>query len=186
MADLVVVPVALSGFPGGPGTNTFHFRQGVDDFTALHDFYGVMLGLIPDSVSIHVPTSGPVVDEVTGDLISSWFIDDTGTMTGSNTTAYAGGVGATVRWETADVVNSRHVRGHTFLVPLYGGMFDVNGTLKETERTIILGAAGDLLTAYGTDLVVWHRPVARAGGSAHTVTGYGVSDRAAWLSSRRG
>lgn len=195
MADIRVVTVLWSGFPGGPGTSTFHFTNVELDLTALHDFYGALLGIIPNSVHLEVRNSGAVVDDATGDLMDTWAEAPVTTMMGSNTAAYASGVGCVVRWDTGVVVDKRSMVGHTFLVPLYGGAFDVDGTLNTDDKGLIQTQATELVTGYDEVLLMWHRPrkaklgppaVSERAGSSHVITGGTVIDRTAVLTSRRG
>lgn len=195
MASLDVVPVVLSGFPGGPGVSTFYFdNTATYDLTDLHDLYGLLLGLIPSNTTITLPTSGVTISDDDGELIGAWTKAAVSAMAGSNTGDYAGGVGATIRWETGAVAHGHAVRGRTYMVPLANAAFDTDGTLKASERALLQSSADTTIAAYGAAWKVWHRPktVATPGpnggthiGSAYTITAATIPDKAAMLRSRR-
>lgn len=92
-----------------------------------------------------------------------------------------------VTWFTADIVAGRRVRGRTFVGPLAAVDTDGDGSPSVTR----LGHLQSLMNAWldagvtGVDTVVWHRPVAGAGGSDHVITAAGKSDKYAILRSRR-
>jgi hypothetical protein len=154
----------------------------------LHDFFGVLLGLMPAGVTINMPTTGPRINPVNGDLVGSWIRASTSTMSGSAGTTYAAGVGASVRWETGVVLDGHRVRGRTYLVPLVSAIFDADGTLMFSQQALILNAALATVTAMGTNMQVWHRPSTTGTphvGSAVPVTTAAVPDRPAILRSRR-
>jgi len=189
MATLDVVTVNLSGFPGGPGTNTFYFDgTATYNLTALHDLYGLILAYIPSNVTITMPTTGVTINDIDGSLVGGWTKAATSTMTGSNTGNYAGGVGATMRWETGVVQDGHRVRGRTYLVPLANLTFDADGTLTGAAKTLLQNTANSTVAAYGTAMKVWHRPRATGIphiGSAWTILSAVVPDKSAILRSRR-
>lgn len=189
MVNLNVTTVRWSGFPGGPGTSTFYFHEDATyDLTALHDFFGLMLGLIPTSVGLEVVNTGATIDDANGDLVGGWTKASVSTMTGSNAGDYPSGVGCTVRWETGAVRHGRSVRGRTYLAPLYGAIFDTDGSIDSSGRTTIQGAADTTIAAYAGEMMVWHRPKTvpeiRAGAS-NPITSAFVPDRPTMLRSRR-
>jgi hypothetical protein len=164
------------------------------DLSFLHDFYGVLLGIIPSSVTLEVIPEGASIDDTTGDLISAWAATPVSVMHGSNGTPYAAGIGASVRWNTGVVVDKHHVAGRTYLCPLYGDAFDTDGTLNTSDLALIHGAANSLITDHAGELLVWHRPrkakvgppvVEARAGSSYAITDGQVPDRCAVLRSRR-
>jgi hypothetical protein len=122
-------------------------------------------------------------------------------LSGTATGAYAGNAGAVVHWLTSLIVGTRRVRGRTFLVPMIGSAFESNGSLTSTALNTINNAAAALITAVGTGMVVWSRPVvahtkydpktgqgtgvAGRSGTYGAVTGSRVPDLAISLRSRR-
>lgn len=184
-----------TGFPGAPGISTFYSIDAPLDLTRLHGFFQNITGLLPSVVTISIPNSGDIIDEVTGNLLGGWSGGSAATSTGTATNVYAGPAGAAVTWQTGAVVDAHRVRGRTYLVPLDAGAFDSNGTLTSTAVATLQGAAGSLLT--GTFFVVWHRPrAARAAtgtlpalsahpGSDVNITAATVADKVAILRSRR-
>lgn len=192
MANIRLVTALWSNLPGMPGTSTFAFDDVAMSLTALKDFYGLLAGILPTPGTIQVQNSGPVVDDTTGDLVSLWSETGVAQTNCSNASAYAAGVGAVVRWDTGQVVDGRLLRGHTYVLPIYGGAYDTDGTLSSSQRTLIQNTATTTVAAYTGKLKVWHRPkkdpvshaVIRAGSSSF-VTGATVPDRVAVLRSRR-
>lgn len=189
MVNLNVTTVRWTGFPGGPGTSTFYFHEAATyDLTALHDFYGVQLGIIPSSVSLEVVPAGATIDATNGDLVGGWTKAATTVMTGSNGTEYASGVGATIRWETGIVAHGRSVRGRTYMCPLYGGIFDPDGSLDGAGQGLLQSSAATLIAAYLGEIMVWHRPKtvpAVRAGEGYPIQSAVVPDRPAMLRSRR-
>lgn len=131
----------------------------------------------------------PVVDTIeltNGELTSTTAITTPAPITGSDSGRYAAVAGACVSWRTGDFVAGRRVRGRTFLVPLGSQGLQADGTIDTTALGFIQSAATALITA-APELVVWRRPTshAAADGSAHIVGAATVSDKTAFLSSRR-
>ena len=193
MADLDVVTTLWSGFPGGPGTTTMFMLTGMDHhLEELHDFFGLLLHTFPPSVILQVQNSGGTIDPTDGHLTGGWVGDAQAPMTGSGSGTYAAGVGACVRWETGEVVDGHHVRGHTYLIPMMSGYFDTNGSMSDDAHTLIQGSVNSFQSNYADELCVWHRPravstrhpVARAG-SEHVVTAGLLLDQVSVLRSRR-
>jgi len=189
MVNLNVTTVRWSGFPGGPGTSTFYFHEAATyDLTALHDFYGLLLGIIPSAVTLEVLNVGATIDATNGDLVGAWSKAPVSAMTGSNAAEYASGVGATVRWETGIVAHGRAVRGRTYMCPLYGGAFDVDGSLDGASQGLLASVAATTIAAYLGELMVWHRPLTvptvRAG-EGYPIQTAVIPDRPAMLRSRR-
>lgn len=192
MANINLVGVTWGNFPGGPGRSTFAFTSGGHSLIVLKDLFGLLGNIIPSGITITTDTTGPVVDDATGELVSTWTASPTTTVTAAGSGDYASGVGAVIQWMTSDVADGRSVRGHTFMVPLISSVFDTNGSLDDTNRALITGAAQSTVEGYGAEMLVWHRPkkdkvthaVTRAGSSHVIIAGFAV-DRPAVLRSRR-
>lgn len=185
MANIAKVVVSWTGFMGAPGYGV-HYKVSAGLVTSyLRTFYDAVKTLIPSSVSIQVPSSGDIVDDVTGVITGSWSTAANAVVVGTPGTGYVGGAGAVVRWNSAGIVNGRRVRGRTFLVPLIGGSFDTNGTLLPANSLTLTNAASALVASEAGNLLVWHRPKAGAGGASFAVTSSDVPDRSALLRSRR-
>src|ERR1035437_8083656 len=158
MTHIDVVTALWTGFPGGPGTSTFHLKNETHDLTGIQEFFGNLAGIIPDSVAIQVQNSGATIEDTTGDLVDTWAAESVAVVAGSNGTKYASGVGAVIQWDTGFVIDKRALVGHTYMVPIYGGAFDTNGTLNSDDLALIQTAATTLVSAYVDAFLAWHRP----------------------------
>lgn len=176
-----------SGFPGGPGINTFFLQEGATANAAFHAFYLALQSYLINTCTISFDTAGDEVDEATGALTGTWTDSSAAAITGTAAGNYAGGSGAVVEWLTADVAVHRRIVGKTFIVPLANAAFQSDGTLAAAFVTAALNAANTMVATLVTpnQLKVWHRPVHSAGGRAVDVTGARVPDLAAVLRSRR-
>jgi hypothetical protein len=170
----------------GAGVAT-HFFTGftLDAQEALVAFWTSLATKMAGQCTIRVPNVADVLDEATGEMLSSTVQGSPATLTGGGTGAYVGGVGAAITWDTAGIVAGRRVRGRTFVVPLGAGSGDTDGTISTAVVTALSTAATALITDAGSDLVVWSRPRAALPGTVHPVVAARVSDRTAWLQSRK-
>ena len=174
-----------TGVVGG-GLSTFYDRNILGpDPAAILTFFTSIQNLLPDDVTIVVPSEGDVINEVTGALEGAWTGTGGGQVIGGSSSVFALGTGARVRWDTAGIVGGRHVRGTTFLVPLTASAFATDGNVLGTARTTIQNAATALISAAAGDMVVWSRPVPGRQGSSHVVTGSSVPIVPTALRSRR-
>jgi hypothetical protein len=200
MASILKVTAKWDGFNGGPGYSNFFFKpQGFIESgdveaaaaaNAVSSFFGSILSVFPNPLKITLQSDVPVIDETNGEMThiangGGWSAQQ-GT---GGTAAYSGPSGAVVTWRTAGVRNSRRVRGRTFLVPLAGGIYDVDGSLAGGPLSTIRTAASALVAAGGSsvDPVVWSRPSApgASDGIAHIMNAATVNDSVAILRSRR-
>ena len=186
--------VTWTGFPGAPGYSSFYFTDDNVARTELHDFFESLKTMFPQNVKIQVPGSGDTIDPLTGDITGSWSDTAPAVVIGTNTTVYAGPVGAVVNWRTDTYRDGGpsgtyhyRVRGRTFLVPLASAVFDLDGSLTSGVHTGLNTAVATFRTAVGGDQLIWHRPPkgSTTGGQACSVTGASVPDRAAVMRSRR-
>lgn len=191
VANIQEIRVEISGLDGGPGVAIFY--AGAVDTTAvaaLVTFYSSVKNLHPNGVSFVVPGSGDLINEANGEIVGAWTQSGSGTQTSTAAVAaYAAGVGARVRWDTAGIVHKRRVRGSTFLVPLLAANYENNGTILAAAMTTINNAAAALVST--ADLLIWSRPFAgapnnpaRSGVAFGVAAGVGV-DKVATLRSRR-
>ena len=106
-----------------------------------------------------------------------------GVVTSTGTGTWTGGSGAVVHWHTGLFLDGREVRGKTFVVPLNGAAYSVDGTIASTPLGDIQTAATAMIGVAGATLVVGSKR-----GSAWVtppVTSAVVPDRSAFLRSRR-
>lgn len=171
-------------FTKGTGTS----QQAVDSAAAfIKDSYGgVSAPYLPQGVSISWPNGIDEVESTTGVLLVTTSVAAPTTLAGGSNSAYASPAGACVSWLTGAVVDGRHVRGRTFLVPAASEGLQSDGTLSTGFVNAISTAATTFIAA-APEFLVWHRPesVAVADGSAHPVVAFRLTDQSAVLTSRR-
>lgn len=190
MTTLSRIKVRLSNFLGAPGVCTFHCLDPATWRPDLLDFWTAVGPLMPTGVVATIEAQGDLVDDATGDITGSWTEGSEVTKTGATGTGYSGASGACVTWNTTAVVNSRRLRGRTFLVPLGGGQYDSLGSLADSFLTTARPAATALCTTSAGQMLVWARPFppatgATRAGSSSAVVSATIRDQAAILRSRR-
>jgi len=194
MATINRARVAWTNFSGAPGLSTFYFGSSTVDMTALRAFFSAFALLIPTGVTIAVPAAGDQINDTTGQITGIWTGPAQSPINCSGgTSSYAGGSGAVVEWLSSAIVNGRRPLGKTFLVPLYSGQFDGNGSLSSACITALQNAANTLISAYAGEMKVFSRPFVPPAGSsepprvgvASTIVAARIPDLAAVLRSRR-
>lgn len=156
---------------------------------AIRSAFNTLAPDIAAGCTVTVPSSGDVINDVDGTLVGSWTAGAQSVVTGSGTFSPAAGVGACVGWETGGIVvgkkGPRRLRGRTFLVPLSSGVYESNGTLRDSGLADI-NAWATAMMASGP-LAIWHRPNAALSqpGNSYGVQSFKVRDKVAFLSSRR-
>jgi hypothetical protein len=188
MVAMARVRVAWQGWPGSPGVSTFYLADPPtqSQIDGIRAYFNAFVGSLPSGLTITVPQSGDVIDDVSGLITSSWSVGTAPTVvTGTGAGNYAGNAGAVQHWLTGSVINRRRVRGRTFLVPLVSTSYDTAGSLSTTMISTLNAAGTALLTALGTNFRVWHRPKNGISGGSAVVTGHRVPDLAVSLRSRR-
>lgn len=195
MATISKVTAEWTGFSGAPGyTNLYYegFAGSTEAQTvtaAARVLFQTLVGFLPNNLTIRFTGVYQDIDSGSGVLVGQQSYTAPAAVVGMNTTAYSGLSGATIRWITGGVINGRVLTGKTFLVPLVG-MYDTDGTLAPAFVTNLTAACSTYITAAGFATshapIVYHRPVAGAGGDFADITGGVVADRAAGLRSRRG
>lgn len=186
MASIARIQVAWTGGPGMPGVSTFYAdAAGTIPVGALGTFFTALKSFIPSSVTWTVPSTGDVFSDTTGALTSSWSSGTPQVIAATGSPAsYSGASGVVIRWNTAGIANNRRVRGRTFFVPVVAAIYD-SGSIVSSQLASFQTAANALVASAGTDLRIWHRPVAGAGGASFAITGAVAPDLAAVLRSRR-
>lgn len=183
-----------SGFSGAPGYTILHFdaptEPTVAGAQAVYDnayaFIGGISSLLPSVVSITLENNVEVIDQTTNELTNVLSVVAKSAHVGTTTGGFSSATGACIIWETGEVRNGRRVRGRSFIVPMAGTHYDVDGTLKTTALTDLQDAAA-VLTGGGFSFGVLARPTAvgAADGSFHTASSGRISDKTAVLRSRR-
>lgn len=185
MANIDKLVVQWNGFIGAPGYSVFYATPGAGVRADILTFLQAIADWLPVGVELSVPASGDTVDDASGTLVSTWTSGVDTQVIGTSGGIYAAPSGVCVTWDTDGIANGRRVRGRTFFVPIGGNALATDGTLTPQAVQDFRDSAAALVTAAGGDLLVWHRPIAGAGGSSHGVVGSRVRDTVAVLRSRR-
>jgi hypothetical protein len=166
---------------------TFYLSTAVTDFSPIRTFLNGCLAYVPNALSFVFPSSVDQFDETDGQLTGTLGLTPLTTLTSAAAAGpYAGSAGALVRWVTGSFVGGRRVQGRTYLVPLRNSAFANDGSLDSTALSTIQTAAAAMVTAFGADLKVWHRPSpGGTNGAAYTVNSATVPDLAVVMRSRR-
>lgn len=193
MTSLNRVVVEWGGSPiVGRACSVLHYSasdNAAPPVAAIASAFESFKSCIAAGVTITVPGSGDVINDVDGSLVGSWTATAPPVVTATGSFVPAAGVGACVSWNTGGIVpgtkGPRRLRGRTFLVPLSSGMYQSNGTLLDANISLINAWASSIMGA--GPLAVWHRPNAAAGivGNSYGVQSFRVRDKVAYLSSRR-
>jgi hypothetical protein len=195
------VKAVWSGFAGAPGTSTWYFRD-VTSFTghlssaslttgvaAMRQFFNACASQLAASVTISWDGTAKEIDAATGTLYGYTSYTAPSAVTGTGSSSVAAPAGASVSWRTTSVVNGRSLRGRTFLVPLYAGAYEADGSLNSTFLTQCRAAAAAYATASSTATTwvgcVWHRPGPSGVGVVGDISSSAVKDEVAVLRSRR-
>jgi hypothetical protein len=174
-----------AGWPGAPGYTNFYTGTSIVNQTEIRTFFQALIGLLPTGLTIQVPNTGDVVDEVNGHITGAWSGAANTVVTGTQVGVYAGSVGACVNWRTGLLVAGRRPIGRSFLVPLIGAAFQADGSLAAATITTIQSAANTMITNLAGELKVWSRPRPTLTGQSVTVISENVPDLAVVLRSRR-
>lgn len=203
MGNIGRVRVVFNGIPAGPGMATHFYRldaawnwAGYDDNLrdGLESAYHELDDLIPDVMSFQVAPDIDILDEETGDLIATYSAAAQGGDFASANGFGPLATGFCTTWRTGGIVNSKHVRGRTFIVPVQWDVVDpIDGVPKEAAMGIVGQWATAVEGALGVfgNLVVWSRPVRNSegeitrAGSAHEVSSHTTATQFAVLRSRR-
>lgn len=145
--------------------------------------------VLPTALTVTVPNTGDIIDDVDGSLQGIWSASGGGTKGMTGTAPCAAGVGACIGWQTGGIVNGtkgpRKLRGRTFIVPMSSDSYDAQGTLSTVAQTQLESFASQLQAA--GPMGIWHRPssLAARNGSSSSVLSHRIRDKVAYLSSRR-
>lgn len=187
MANLARVRVLWSGSAVvGPGVSTFYFTEAASGFTDdLADLFTVFGSYVPTGVSWSCDSSGDLIDIATGEISGTWTDPSGFVLTAGGTGSFAQGVGTRLVWATNGIRNGRRVRGSTFVCPLGSGVFDSSGDLSTSVQTALYGAAAALVSARGSTMQIYSRPLPGSPGQSNTVVAAQVPAAVSWLRTRR-
>ena len=186
---VAIVRTEWDGTSGGPGLTQFALL-GNGEFTganaqaavnATRKFWESLKAYLPDELRLNVLPTVDIYNETNGELTGSTVAAAAPvTVAGTASLGYAGGAGIKINWNTGIIRNGRRVRGATFIVPAAALVYTSNGTVGATPVTTVNSAAMTLmadLTAGGTALLVWSRPlvvggvITRSGATAGVING---------------
>jgi hypothetical protein len=179
------IRVSLTGGPGGAGVSTFYALDAAALQPDLITFMNVWRNLAPNDVTWHIPDTGDIINEESGDLTGVWTGGADGGFSGTDTGAYVAGAGVRARWLTSGIVAGRRVAGATFLCPLGAANFSPDGLPSTTFLATMLDACNDLVSATPGNMVVWSRPSGSRLGSKHPVVSASIPVQSSYLTSRR-
>lgn len=199
MAQLAKVTINWSGMPGGPGFSNLYFKDisggpsidqtVVDNAVSKVDTWlDAFQPSLPTSIITGVSSTVEAIDEATGNLQAFYTATPAAAAGGGGGTTYAAPVGVVVSWFTNNVINSRRVRGRTFIVPLSTSAYEADGSLGTTKLVTWNAASAALIgTGAAAEFGIWHRPTTPGGsdGEFALVTAHRIPDMAAVLTSRR-
>lgn len=187
MATLNRMRIPWSGTAAvGGGLTTFYFSGAMTGVpAAVLTFFNAIKGLVPPGVTWTVPTDGDTLEDSTNELTGTWTASGGGVVTGTGTGSYMAGCGCRIVWNTANVHLGRRVRGSTFLVPLWNGVADTDGTLTTSSIAILQPAATALVTATTPNFRIYSRPNSVGSFAVSSVTSATIPDKISTLRSRR-
>lgn len=158
MATLDRHRVTWTGFVGAPGVSTFYVATGSAVNTYIDAFFAAVQPYLPADVTVQVEPLGDSIDSSTGALVGTWTDTSPGPRVGAASGPYSAVSGGLVQWGSSTFLSGRRLRGHTFLVPLDGNIYDTNGAITGTPLTAMATAAQALVTSIGGGFYLWQRP----------------------------
>lgn len=189
MTEIARVRVALTGWDGGPGVNTFYCLDPNPFLEQLRTFFDAINQFIPNDVTMQVSGVGDLLEAESGDLTGAFSITAPAAVLGENAGFFASPVGYVVHWLTPAIADGKHLRGRTFLVPIGGEGFNAGGGINTGWTATLQTAATVLCAAASDNFVVWHRPNAALDpprvGSVGFATAAVIASKPAVLRSRR-
>lgn len=199
---VAIVRTEWDGTSGGPGltqmaclgTTGFTAANAQAAVNAVRKFWDAVKGNLPDELKLTVSPVVDIYNETDAELVASSVAAVAPVVVlGTGTTGYAGGAGLKLNWNTGVIRLGRRVKGSTFIVPALASCFGTTGTPTTGTATAINTAANVLmadLTAGGTALLVWSRPlvvggvITRTGATAGVISG-SLAPKSAILRGRR-
>jgi len=204
--SMMRVRVVGTGWTGAPGLGTHNFRSDGDSegdaqlcVARVRAAYDDAKALWPSGVSWQVQSEVDVVNETTGETISTWAPAAPAVVNGAgpDTSRLPIATALLVKYGTSTFLSGRRIQGRSFISPLYSQMGDGVGTPTEPARALGIAFGDALMDAGLTPLpfVVWRRPraadpdatppVTARDGALAVVTSVTVPDKFAVLRSRR-
>lgn len=162
------------GFSGAPGFTVLHYSDfasgggGGGPVTAENaqnaanrasSLFNAIKTLVPVGVTMTIEPDVDVIEDTTGELVTSFPAAGSLSFTGTGTGPFSAATGAVINWRTTGVRKGRRVRGRSFIVPLSSGAFGTDGQLLPASQTLLQQQATAAVLTTGTpDLGVYARP----------------------------
>jgi hypothetical protein len=175
--SLYRIRTVISGWQGGPGLNTYYFSDGgapssADALTVVNRVRGawdVVKSIMPNTVTAQTLGAVDVLDIPTGVLQTTFSVTQPAVVTGTVAGAIGPGqIAAGLILDTGNILHGRRFKGHSFINPISGTLTtSVSPSVGIGTAVAAMGVA--LLTVSppaAVPIMVWHRPVHGAGGSA--------------------
>lgn len=152
------VKVAVANTPGGSGVMNVYFSLVTNaTLTALGNLITAMKPYLPNTITYTIPSSGDIIDDVTGDLESAWTATAPAPIVGTGAQVAAAPAGILIDFKAGDVVDNHRPIGKMLFVPCSTAGVGSNGNTSSTAITAINTAAATFLTA-APEYRIWHRP----------------------------
>lgn len=189
--------VALTGFSGAPGLNTFWAlgpgeaqagQSELDDFMEqLEVMYTALRTNLTTGTNMSNAVEVDVFDVATGNLVDRMATGNVWTVSGNSTnTSNSKATQAKFRYRTDRISNNRFVSGGIFFGPLAGNAIHTDGSIAGAFRSAVITAHDGLLDIVGDlRLAVWQQPKPGKSGTFGYVQNVGVMPVPAVLRSRR-
>lgn len=198
MPEILRVKINWTGFVGAPGYTNLYFSEFVSEgYTQAHadgavakavSFVNGIKTYLPNVVTIGVDPTVEIVQADTGQLVGFFTTAPAAPSAGTASGTYSAASGVCFSWGTNGVRNGRRVRGRTFVVPVAGAYYDLDGTINNTAATSLRATGAALLATGGvTDFGIWSRPSSKGAtdGVWHAAETATLKDKVAVLRSRR-
>lgn len=193
MAQVIRIRSIWTGFQGAPGYTNMFFgpyddtpSSASDWAVAVKEMWDVVKTWLPNGVTIQVQGAITTLDETTSVIVDEFNVSQPGASIGAGGSGFSAPAGACINWLTASFGQHGRIKGRSYVVPLWGGCYDTDGTLTSSVVSSLASAATALYSQtapYG--MVVYSRKRGTAAGHMSTVTSAAVPDKAVVLRSRR-
>lgn len=173
---------------GGNGFTVLHFTTagsgGVAQQIAAdtESFFDDFVGALPNDVTIDFDDEVLDLGE-DGSLVAVYGVTPPTTVTGTGAGEFSRAAGARLDWQTGAIVGGRRFVGRTFLVPVHGSVWDVNGLLDSSFISAANTSCANFITATSANrpLRIW----SRTHQVSHVVTSGSCPAKGAILRGRR-
>lgn len=173
MPELNEVAVEWATPAGTNGRSIFYFGAGVADIATqragLAAFLAAYIPYCADNVSYSVPTTGRVIQDITGAHTGDWSEPTVYTGTGTQTSGPVPDVAQVlVRWRTNLFVAGRRLQGRNFLPGL--GRANVEGGNVAGGVVTAVSSAAQTFAGLDVGFSIWSRPQPSRAGVSNQVT----------------